>query len=246
MDEIDDGHSPTTHNASNSRRINVQKFLKLVPLFSGLDKSQIELLASQTGTRTLQKRECLFVKGGVPRYMYVVISGQVKVFIPTPEGREKVVTVFGPMQVISDASLFHDDNYLTNAEAIENCLIYCIPKNAVMGLIQSNVRFAEGFINELSLKVKLLINELGTCSLKSSVQRVIDYLFRCLPKKHKKPTAMITLPTAKQVIASQLSLTPETLSRILRDLADADLIKVDGKSIFINDIDKLSVYVSAS
>ena len=52
----------------------------------------------------------------------------------------------------------------------------------------------------------------------------------------------IALPTSKQVIASRLNLTPETLSRIFHDLSDAGLISVQGKRITLHDPARLSRY----
>lgn len=52
----------------------------------------------------------------------------------------------------------------------------------------------------------------------------------------------LTLPTSKQVIASRLNLTPETLSRIFHQLSETGLITVQGKHITLHDIDALSHY----
>jgi len=49
----------------------------------------------------------------------------------------------------------------------------------------------------------------------------------------------MTLPAPKQVIASRLNLTPETLSRIFHELSMANLIAVKGKKITVNDIQRL-------
>jgi len=49
----------------------------------------------------------------------------------------------------------------------------------------------------------------------------------------------MTLPAPKQVIASRLNLTPETLSRIFNELSAANIIEVKGKKITVNDIQRL-------
>jgi len=77
-------------------------------------------------------------------------------------------------------------------------------------------------------------------SLRSSAQRVIGYLLQhCPPENDCQGTLELTLPTSKQVIASRLNLTPETLSRILHDLTQAKLIEVHGRNIKVPDLRRL-------
>jgi CRP-like cAMP-binding protein len=45
----------------------------------------------------------------------------------------------------------------------------------------------------------------------------------------------VHLPAAKATLASRLSLTPETFSRVLRDLSDTGLITVHGRQIILHD-----------
>ena len=71
----------------------------------------------------------------------------------------------------------------------------------------------------LSMRLHSLIADVESYSLRSSAQRVIGYLLQQAPDDEQGPTE-ITLPTSKQVIASRLNLTPETLSRIFHDLTD--------------------------
>jgi CRP-like cAMP-binding protein len=69
------------------------------------------------------------------------------------------------------------------------------------------------------------------------MQRVIGYLLQHVPDQ--TGSAELALPTSKQVIASRLNLTPETLSRILHELAEAQLIRVHGRQITIIDLARL-------
>jgi CRP-like cAMP-binding protein len=69
---------------------------------------------------------------------------------------------------------------------------------------------------------------------------VVGYLLQHCPQEGEcKGSFDISLPTSKQVIASRLNLTPETLSRIFHDLATNGLIAVSGKQITINDVKRL-------
>ena len=95
------------------------------------------------------------------------------------------------------------------------------------------------------MRMHSLVQDVESYSLRSSAQRVIGYLLQHCPTEGNGSCAgsiEITLPTSKQIIASRLNLTPETLSRIFHDLAEAKLIGVQGKQITINDIKRLREY----
>jgi CRP-like cAMP-binding protein len=84
------------------------------------------------------------------------------------------------------------------------------------------------------------VHDVETYSLRSSAQRVVGYLLQQCPQGESGASSFdISLPTSKQVIASRLNLTPETLSRIFHDLSVNGLIGVSGKQITINDVKRL-------
>jgi CRP-like cAMP-binding protein len=89
----------------------------------------------------------------------------------------------------------------------------------------------------LALRLHGLIRDVESYSLRSSTQRVIGFLLqRTGHATTKRGDVEIDLPTSKQVIASRLNLTPETLSRIFHDLAAAKLITVHGKHVTVHDV----------
>ncbi|HPE72583.1 MAG TPA: Crp/Fnr family transcriptional regulator, partial [Candidatus Competibacter sp.] len=72
-------------------------------------------------------------------------------------------------------------------------------------------------------------------SLRSATQRLIGFLLQ-LAGAPESGLIELALPASKQVIASRLNLTPETLSRVLHSLSDSGLITVKGRHITITDI----------
>ena len=91
------------------------------------------------------------------------------------------------------------------------------------------------------MRLHSLVQDVETYSLRSSAQRVVGYLLQHCPQNDAECEGSfdISLPTSKQVIASRLNLTPETLSRIFHDLAANGLIAVSGKQITINNAKRL-------
>lgn len=226
-------------------RIDIPALLARLPLFQELTADQIAHIAAQAREKRLAKGEMLFQKGDPSRGFYVIVFGQLKLAFPSSSGNEKVVDILGPKQSFGEAVMFMDRPYPVFAEAISDTLLLHVAKDTVFELLQSDPSFARHMLAGLSMRLHSLVQDVESYSLRSSAQRVIGYLLQHCPNEGNgncEGSIDITLPTSKQIIASRLNLTPETLSRIFHDLAEARLITVQGKQITINDLKRLREY----
>lgn len=226
-------------------RIDIPALLARLPLFQELTPEQVLKIAAQAREKRLTKGEMLFQKGDPSRGFYVIVFGQLKLAFPSSSGNEKVVDILGPKQSFGEAVMFMDRPYPLFAEAIADTLLLHVAKDTVFELLASDPSFARHMLAGLSMRLHSLVQDVESYSLRSSAQRVIGYLLQHCPIEGDGDctgSIEITLPTSKQIIASRLNLTPETLSRILHDLAEAKLIGVQGKQITINDLKRLREY----
>lgn len=220
------------------REIDIPGLLARLPLFSALTPAQIEPLAAASRERRLAKGEMLFQKGDPAKGFYVVVSGQVKLAFPSAQGNEKVVEIINPQQSFGEAVMFMDRPFPVFAEALLDTALIHIGKDAVFDLIAGDPSFARRMLAGLSIRLHSLIADVETYSQRSSAQRVIGYLLQQGPDDDQGPVEIL-LPTSKQVIASRLNLTPETLSRIFHDLIEAGLIDVHGRRVTVRDLARL-------
>jgi CRP-like cAMP-binding protein len=95
----------------------------------------------------------------------------------------------------------------------------------------------------LSMRLHQIITDVESYSLHSGRQRIIGYLLRDLPDEENLPKeTTVNLPTNKGIIASRLNLTQEHFSRILHELSERGLIRVEGRKIHIPDVEKLRTF----
>jgi CRP-like cAMP-binding protein len=94
----------------------------------------------------------------------------------------------------------------------------------------------------LSIRLHRMVQLVESLSLRSPARRVIDYLLQDLDEIKDGLDIHLTLSANKNVIASTINITPETFSRILHNLSDIGLIKVEGKDVWIRDMGKLRAY----
>lgn len=228
---------------TQKHELDIPALLSRLPLFSVLTPEQMAPITAATREKRLAKGEMLFQKGDVPKGFFIIVFGQVKLAFPSSQGNEKVVEIIGPRQSFGEAVVFMDRPYPVFAEALTDTLLLHIAKEAVFGLLETDVSFARAMLAGLSMRLHSLVSDVESYSLRSSAQRVIGYLLQHCPHDGECNGRLeLTLPTSKQVIASRLNLTPETLSRIFHDLAEGGLIEVHGRQIMIPDLARLRAY----
>lgn len=221
-----------------SKQLNIEHLLADLPLFQQLRDSEITQLAMESREIKLSKGQILFQKGDLLEGFYVVVEGQVKLAFSSPHGQEKVVSIVGPSGSFGEAVMFMEIPCPVFTQALEDCHLLYIAKKGIFKAIDHDSAFARRMLAGLSMRLHGLIQDVEDYSLHSSTQRVIGFLLQ-LADKPTKGSLSFELPASKQVIASRLNLTPETLSRILHSLSQSGLITVKGKRITVPDIARL-------
>jgi len=223
--------------------IKVTTFLANVPLFKELAREELERIALSTQEVRAERAEVLFHRGDAALGFHIIVYGQVKLAFSSPRGDEKVVDLISPGQSFGEAVMFMERPHVVTAQALCDSLLLYIPREIVFQELERDPRFVRRMIAGLSGRLHSLMSDLESDSLHSGTQRIIGYLLRDSEDSPESKSALeVTLPANKGVIASRLSLTQESFSRILHDLASRGLIEVHGRSIYIPDVAKLRAF----
>ena len=220
-------------------QIKIQSFLANLPLFKELGAEDIERISSGARTLHAARGETLFRKGDPSDGFFTVVYGQIKLAFHSANGAEKVVDLLGPNQTFGEAVMFMERPYPVYAQALADSLLVHVSKNVVFEEINRDPEFARKMIGGLARRLHGLVTDLEAYTLHSGTQRVLGYLLRGMPENETGDHVEISLPTSKSVLASRLNLTPEHFSRILHDLTELGLIRVEGRSIMILDAERL-------
>ena len=228
----------------DTRVFNLPRYLSVLPLFSDLSALELERLASGCTLRRLARGDMVFHCGEPCEAFHVTVTGQVKLFVLSQAGQEKVIEIVGPGQSFAEALMFTNRAYILSAQALTDALVVSIGKAAVVGEIERDPRFAMRMLAGISRRLHGLVHDVEAYALHSGLQRVIGYLLRDQPAEDCVSGDVITvsLPVSKATIASRLSLTPEYFSRVLHELEAAGLVRIDKRDIHILDAKRLSTY----
>ena len=215
------------------REPDVRALLAHIPVFSALGAPELARLVAATTRRRLRRGEVLFRCGEAATGVYAVVYGQIALTAHAPGG-ERVTDIIGPGRSFGEAILFLGKPTIVGAAALGDALVLHVAKEAIFAELERSPAFARRIIAALAAKLEATVRELETYALGSSGRRLAAWL---LHAAHGEPA--VTLPASKRAVASKLNLSPEHLSRVLRELAGERLIEVSGRRVRIADPERL-------
>ncbi|MFT3953209.1 MAG: Crp/Fnr family transcriptional regulator [Piscinibacter sp.] len=227
-----------------ARTFDLPRYLSVLPLFTDLSRPELERLALGCQLRRLSRGDTVFRVGEPCEEFHVTVTGQIKLFAISPAGQEKVIELVGPGNSFAEALMFTGKPYIINAQALTDTLLLTVKKDAVVGEIERDPRFAMRMLAGISRRLHGLVHDVEAYALHSGVQRVIGYLLRDQVAEDCVSGEVVTvsLPVSKATIASRLSLTPEYFSRVLHELEAAGLVRIDKRDVHILDVQRLAAY----
>ena len=220
-------------------QLDLRGCLRHHPLFGALSETDIGGLLPHVHELRYPRGQVLFQRGDVCDGVHLLITGMVKLSVTAPQGNEKIVELIRPGQSFGEAVMFLDRSYPVMAQALEDSFLLMVEKRAIVGAIEADPRFARSMLAGLSTRLHGLIRDVESYSMQNAVQRVIAVLLQCGADEDTQGYCVV-LPVNKNLIASRLNLTPETLSRTLHQLVTQQLISVNGREIEILDSERLS------
>ena len=175
--------------------------------------------------RKLVAGQMLFDQGDATVGVYEVVSGKVRQARVDPEGRDVVVGIAGPGEMIAEASLFsrtHD----CAATALTNAVVRLYRKATLLTQLERDPQAALSFMATLVKQILNLRIRLERRSIPSARDRVRHYLTANVGGRERT----VVLPSTLKDLAAELGLTHETLYRTLSEMsANGEIAKLSGK-----------------
>jgi CRP/FNR family transcriptional activator FtrB len=174
----------------------------------------------------------LFEQGEVPQFQIVVMSGSVQLFGRSADGREVLIEVLRPSDLVIPAAVVTGAPYLMQARAPERSRFLLIDALAFREAVATDPVLAQAVIGGLARQFRRMVRQVKNLKLRSSTQRVGCYILAMSARQGTPDRAV--LPYEKNYIASELGMTPMSFSHALSSLGKS-VIKVNGQTIIIVD-----------
>lgn len=210
-----------------------------LPHFAALPEALLARVVAASHALQLDSGELVFREGDPCDGFYVLGEGRVVVFRLTPDGREQIVHQVEPGRTFAEAALFHAGRFPASARAAASpTRILRIDGPTFRGLLRDEPALAESMVGSLCIWLHTLLDRIEVLTLSSAGSRLAHHLLR-LPARDGIQGLVVTLPGTKKDLAGQLSITPETLSRLLGRWRERGLVAVDGAHVTLLDASAL-------
>ncbi|MBF0603852.1 MAG: Crp/Fnr family transcriptional regulator [Nitrospirae bacterium] len=217
----------------------IKERLKRSELFSPLSPGQWEQLRPGIAIQEVAKNGILFSQGQPFTHLYFLDEGIFKLGLEMAEGGEKIVHIVKAGETFATALMFLDrKTYPVTAQAIKESTIIGVDAVLFRKILTSSPELCMTLLGDLSQRLSMHLGNINSNCLRNAQSRVARYLLEELPHD-PYGHHMIQLEISKQILASLLSITPETLSRSLGDFEKKKIIFMQNRQIQILDLKAL-------
>jgi CRP/FNR family transcriptional regulator, cyclic AMP receptor protein len=220
----------------------VQEFNLLNPWFDNLPYDW-SVLFQQSSQVTYKKHELIFRQNEYGEYLYIIESGRVRLFLISPNGEEKALSIIGKNGVIGECTLNSDSRYSTNAISASEVILRKISKKSFLEFISEKPQYIYQTLDLLTKKYRLLCTQSLQLSYMKSLPRVCAAFIQLSVQYGEligDKSIKLTITFTHQEMANLLGTTRVTIAKNIKWLEEEKYIEKKGKHFIIHNIDDLA------
>ena len=207
--------------------MDIKKLLRQSEFFKGTSESSVQAISKIAFPKYLKKRDILFTEGQKGHLVYLLAKGNIQLTKNSINGKEVVIKIISPGEIFGEVIIFEKDSYPVNATAVQDSLLYLLPKHQISCLFEKE-SFRNDFIRMLIKKQRYLAEKIFYLSAYDVEERLFKFLVEHYGKKEKY---MIDL--TKKDVALAIGAMPETMSRVLLRLKERGTLDWKNKTIIL-------------
>jgi CRP/FNR family cyclic AMP-dependent transcriptional regulator len=210
--------------------------LKSINYFSGFTNSELEAIKKYFSEKSVSKGEIILREGEWSDYLYFLITGLVKVYKTSQNGKEQILHIAPPGDSLNDISTFDGGTNQASMLAMSPVTLYSVRKNDLNSLLQEHPRIYINILKALAIRVRRdsnLVEEL------SSTQ-VMGRLAKLLLGKYAGEEATVGLWLTQQDMASMIGTCREVVNRSLKIMEEKGAIRLKRHRVIVLKRDILS------
>lgn len=215
--------------------------LSRAPMFAALDPEAAAALRSSMDTVNLNKGQVLFNEGERGERLYIITDGKMKLGHTSSDGRESLLAVLGPGELLGELSLFDPGPRTATATALAETSLMGLGHNALRPWLTGRPEVAEALLQALALRLRRTNEQMADLVFSDVPGRVAKTLLE-LGEKFGRPLPdgiHVTHDMTQEELAQLVGASRETVNKALADFAARGWIRLESRSVILIDPERL-------
>ncbi|HET57170.1 MAG TPA: Crp/Fnr family transcriptional regulator [Deltaproteobacteria bacterium] len=212
-----------------------------IPLFQALGPDDRERLSRSIKRQVVHKGTVLFQKGEPGTTLYVIITGKIKIILPSSLGEEMVLAVFSGGDFFGEMALLDGMPRSADAVALEDAELLMLDQADFVSFLQNNPGAIQAILRSLSLRLRKTDDLLqDTCFLNVSgrlAKKLVELVEEHGTRQDNE--AVFDLSLTQADLARMVGASRESVNKELRTLREKGLITIEGRSFTIHNMERL-------
>jgi CRP/FNR family transcriptional regulator len=209
------------------------ELLKGIPYFAGLSAADLEAVSQRMFEQSIERGDMVLLEGDPSEAVYFVVSGAVKVFKTSIEGKEQILCLLRVGESFNDVPILDGGPNLASAVAMTPIVLYGMTRSDIEELLRENPRIAMNVIRVLSKKVRHFVSMVEDLSFRDVTSRVAKLLLE-YATDHGGPEEGTPRPRlTQQEMAAMVGTAREVVGRSLKVLEEEGAIRMDRHRIVV-------------
>lgn len=217
-------------------------YISQVPLFEGLDEEQQASLHAKMGHTTLRRGEVLFEEKDPGTRLYIITEGKIKLGHTSPDGRENLLAVLGPGEIIGELTLFDPGPRSTTATAVSPVSLLYLDHSDLVTTLYNNPSMSKHMLRALARRMRRTNESLADLVFSDVPGRVAKALLDLADRFGTQTEAGIHVPhdLTQEELAQLVGASRETVNKSLADFVSRRWIQLEGRAVTLLDVDRLA------
>ena len=209
--------------------------IRRVALFSELGNGELEALSRAFSPRTLAAGSQVIRESEPGDLFFVILRGEVKVFVDSPDGREVVLSHLQAGDFFGEMALLENETRSASVTALTDCELAVLGRPEFFAVLGRDFSLTRKILQTLSSRLRKANEVIESMALLDVGGRLARYLLRLADESGQPPVEgyfVVTRPT-HQEIANSIGATRETVTRMLKQFESRKLIRTKGSMVWV-------------
>jgi CRP/FNR family cyclic AMP-dependent transcriptional regulator len=220
----------------------MDEVLQRAGLFQGVDPEAAEALGKDLEIAEIRKGDVVFTEGEPGDSLYIILSGKVKLGRRAADGRQNLIAIMGPADMMGELSLFDPGPRTATATAVTDLRLARLRKQALRPWLTNRPEIAEQLLRVLARRLRRTNDALADLIFTDVPGRVAKNLLQMAARFGTRDGGVlrVTHDLTQEELAQLVGASRETVNKALADFASRGWLRLDGKSVIILDPERLA------